>query len=126
MYRSSRSPSGVSSGAVVVNVFCNHQVYGQAGLRESLERLDRDEDGNISPDEITPLARPYLERVAKARRISLDRPNPIDKWQEAARIYHAFQNGVAGSRVSPEGESSVKAFGPTPDEPLVPELAWQK
>ncbi len=35
-------------------------LFAQSGLRESLERLDRNEDGEISPDEITPLARPYL------------------------------------------------------------------
>ena len=65
-------------------------VHGQAGLRESLERLDRNQNGEIDPDEITPLARPYLERVAKARRMSLDRSNDIERWQEAARVYYAL------------------------------------
>ena len=36
----------------------------QAGLRQSLERLDRDQDGQLDTDEITPLARPYLSELA--------------------------------------------------------------
>jgi Ca2+-binding EF-hand superfamily protein len=98
------------------------QLYAQAGLRESLERLDRDQDGEISPDEITPRARPYLERIAKTRRMSLDRSNDIEKWQEAARIYYALQNGARGQEIDPEPESSVMPFGPKPGEPLVPEF----
>ncbi len=97
-------------------------LYAQAGLRQSLERLDKNENGEIEPDEITPLARPYLERITEARRMSLDRPNEIERLQEAARIYFAMQNGVAGKDVRPRGESSVKPFGPDPDEPLVPEF----
>ncbi|MDP6553511.1 MAG: calcium sensor EFh, partial [Pirellulaceae bacterium] len=54
--------------------------------------------------------------------MSIDRPNEIDKLQEAARAYSALQNGVKGSDVRPEGESSVKPFGTDPDQPLVPEF----
>lgn len=97
-------------------------LFAQAGLRESLERLDRNEDGAISPNEVTPLARPFLERIAKARRLSLDKEQTIEKWQEAARIYYALQNGVAGTTVRPEGDSTVKEFGPDRDEPVVPEF----
>ena len=74
---------------IATQVVFQTSACGQAGLRDSLERLDTNEDGEIQPDEITPLARPYLERVAKSRKMSLDRPNRIDKWQEAARIYYA-------------------------------------
>jgi len=97
-------------------------LYGQAGLRDSLERLDRNQNGDIDPDEITPLARPYLERIGKARRLSLDRSNGIEKWQEAARIYHAFQNGVKDDRIEIENQGGVMPFGPEPDEPLIPEF----
>ncbi len=106
----------------------SHSLYGQAGLRESLERLDRNENGQIDPDEITPLARPYLERVGKARRMSVDRSNGIDKWQEAARIYFALKNGSSGkvldrkTAIDPKGASSVRPFGTDPGEPLVPEF----
>ena len=89
-------------GVLLLAVLCvGNAVYGQAGLRESLERLDTNEDGEIEPDEITPLARPFLEKIAESRRMSLDRPNRIDKLQEASRIYHAIQNGVADDRVAP-------------------------
>ena len=98
------------------------QSYGQAGLRESLERLDRNQNGLIEPKEITPLARPYLERITKERRIDLDRPNEIHKLQEAARVYYALANGVAGKRVLPQGGGTVLPFGPLPDQPLVPEF----
>lgn len=97
-------------------------VHGQSGLRESLERLDVDGDGRIEPEEITPLARPYLERIATARRMSLDRDNRIDEWQEAARIYFALQNGVADRTVEPERKGGVMPFGLEPDEPVVPEF----
>ena len=97
-------------------------LWGQAGLRESLERLDTNADGVIAPDEITPLSRPFLERIGKARRLSLEKPNTIEKWQEAARIHFALQNGVSEQRVRPEGDSTVKEFGPLRDEPVIPEF----
>ena len=94
----------------------------QAGLRESLERLDRNQNGMIDPDEVTTLARPYLERITAARRMSLQRSNRIDQLQEAARVYYALQNGVAGERIRPEGENKIKEFGPQGDDLIVPEF----
>jgi subtilisin-like proprotein convertase family protein len=94
----------------------------QSGLRESLEKLDRNQNGEIDPDEITPLSRPYLERLARTRRMSLERSYDIERWQEAARIYFALQNGVSGERISPESEASVKSFVPDPEAELVPEF----
>ncbi|EMI57725.1 proprotein convertase P-domain-containing protein [Rhodopirellula sallentina] len=94
----------------------------QAGLRESLERLDTNGNGEIEPREVTPLSRPYLERITEARRMSLDRPNPIDKLQEAARIYYAKQNGVTREEVKPERVGALRPFGMSRDEPLVPEF----
>ncbi len=96
--------------------------YGQAGLRKSLERLDRNENGEIDPEEVTPLARPYLERISKAKRMSLGRSNSIEEWQEAARVYHALQNGVSGRNVTPKRAGGVMSFGPEEDQPLVPEF----
>ncbi|WP_246112833.1 proprotein convertase P-domain-containing protein [Allorhodopirellula solitaria] len=101
---------------------CAEHAFAQAGLRESLERLDTDGDGEIEPDEITPLARPYLERIARARRMSLERSNDIEKLQEAARIYHAMQNGSSRKDVRPEREGEMRSFGVSRDEPLVPEF----
>jgi subtilisin-like proprotein convertase family protein/Ca2+-binding EF-hand superfamily protein len=97
-------------------------IYAQAGLRESLERLDRNQNGMIEPNEVTTLARPYLERITKERRLVLDRPIEIHKLQEAARAYYALANGVAGERVRPKGGATIVPFGPKPDEPLVPEF----
>ncbi|MBL7041248.1 MAG: proprotein convertase P-domain-containing protein [Pirellulaceae bacterium] len=114
--------SFLCAAALLGNSFLSDQLLAQAGLREALERLDKNEDGEISPDEITPLARPYLERITRERGMSVDRTNKIDKLQEAARVYYALRNGVAGKDVSPEGESSVKPFGPEPDQPLVPDF----
>ncbi len=98
------------------------QAFGQAGLREALERLDRDEDGEVEPEEITPLARPYLERIMRASRMSIDRDNDIDDLQEAARRYYAQQNGSSDRSVRARGESTVKPFGTDDDEPMVPEF----
>ncbi|PAY18756.1 calcium sensor EFh [Rhodopirellula sp. SM50] len=97
-------------------------VLAQSGLRESLDLLDRNENGYIEPDEITTLSRPYLERIAEARRMSLDRPNRIENWQEAARIYHALKNGVAGERVRASDDRAVKSFRPRDEDPVVPEF----
>jgi subtilisin-like proprotein convertase family protein/Ca2+-binding EF-hand superfamily protein len=108
--------------ALVVGVCSCGELYAQAGLRESLEKLDKNENGQIDPDEITPLARPYLERITKVRRMSLERSNDIDKLQEAARIYYALRNGVSDQDVRSEGESTVRPFGPEKDQPLIPEF----
>lgn len=97
-------------------------VFSQSGLRESLERLDRNQDGKIAPNEITPLARPYLERIAEGRRLQLDKSNDISTLQEAARVYYALKNGVAGYDVEVESKSTVQPFGIEPDKPLIPEF----
>ncbi|EKJ99891.1 calmodulin-like membrane associated Ca(2+)-binding protein [Rhodopirellula baltica SH28] len=118
-----RAALPVSMAAIGVTVVSDGNVaQAQSGLRESLERLDRDQDGDIEPEEITALARPYLERVAEARRMDLNRDNSVERWQEAARIYHALQNGVAGREVDPEADVTVLPFGPRDDEPMVPEF----
>jgi subtilisin-like proprotein convertase family protein len=103
-------------------VLSPQSVYAQAGLRESLERLDRNQNGMIEPGEVTTLARPYLERISRERRINLGRPIEIHELQEAARVYYALANGVAGERVRPKGGATIVPFGPKPDEPLVPEF----
>ncbi len=103
-------------------LFVVQPAMAQSGLRQSLERLDRNENGEIEPDEITALARPYLERIAEARRMSLDRAYSIERYQEAARIYHALQNGIRGERVRPENASTVKRFGPDDEDELIPDF----
>lgn len=94
----------------------------QGGLRESLELLDRNDNEILEPEEITPLARPYLERIARSHRLSVDRPNPIAKYQEAARVYYAKQNGVTGKDIDPEKERSVRSFRPRDKDPIIPEF----
>lgn len=100
--------------------------YGQAGLRRSLEMLDRNENGYIDPDEITPLSRPYLERITRERRLRLDRPIEISELQKTARIYYAKRNGTDDDRVRPEAQGTVKSFGPQEDEPLIPGFGLAK
>ena len=85
--------------ALTIAVFAgsHSSAWGQAGLRESLEKLDVNNNGLIEADEVTPLARPYLERVilGRSRRVEdpFRRPMRIDKIQESARIYYALKNG---------------------------------
>jgi Ca2+-binding EF-hand superfamily protein/subtilisin-like proprotein convertase family protein len=98
------------------------QVWGQAGLREALERLDRDSDGEIEPHEITPQARPYLERIAQTKRLSLDRDIDIEDLQEAARIYHAMQTGVGGAQISVTPSGTVRPFELEQSQVLIPEF----
>lgn len=113
---------GVAVVAAIMFCCVGQNAFAQAGLRESLERLDTNGNGEIDPKEITPLSRPYLERIADSRRMSLSRPNPIDKLQEAARIYFAKQNGVTREEVRPERVGQLRPFGTTRDEPLLPEF----
>lgn len=108
-------------GLLLVNA---PEAYPQAGLRESLEKLDKNQNGLIEPEEVTPLARPYLERImsGKSNRIRdpFRRPMPIDKIQESARIYFALKNGVDGDDVRPQGDKRIKPFGLDEFEPMVP------
>lgn len=135
MIRSSRRSlwSSVSLFGVLLGLLgsaCSHvRLYAQAGLRDSLERLDRNGDGVIDPDEVTPLARPYFEQLARSgsrdRRFDLDRPIEITKLQEIARRYYAARNGMTEDRrvrVTGQSKSTVLPFGPRPDEPVVPEF----
>ena len=117
------------ASAALAFVFWTHlsgPLIGQAGLRDSLEKLDRNQNGYIEPDEVTPLSRPYLERILKGRsrrsNFRFDRPYRISQIQESARVYYALENGVSGEDVRPEGEATVKAFGPDGKMPLVPEF----
>ncbi len=98
------------------------RLLAQGGLRESLERLDRNGNNEIDPSEITPLARPYLERISTGRRLSLGKSNPISDFLVSARIYFALQNGVANTSVRPEKKSTVRTFAPDDDQTLVPEF----
>jgi len=108
---------------LVCTVMCGEHCFGQAGLREALERLDRDGDGKIKRSEVTPLARPYLERIMKSSRLSIYRDdNDIDDLLNAARRYYATQNGVSEDRVRPEVTSQLRSFEPDPEQPLVPEF----
>ena len=117
----------ISASVMILFCISGQELNAQAGLRKSLERMDLNEDGLIHPDEITPLARPYLERImrfrqGRQRNVTFDKPIPISRIQEYARIYYALQNGVAGGEVRAKGEDSVKPFGTDRDEPLVPEF----
>jgi subtilisin-like proprotein convertase family protein len=115
--------------SIIGSACCSVPLYAQAGLRESLEKLDRNDDGVIDPDEITPLARPYFEQLSRSGsrelRLDLDRPHKISELQEIARRYYAVRNGATDDRrvrVKRESESTVQPFGPQPDQPLVPEF----
>lgn len=97
------------------------ELFGQAGLRESLERLDTNNNGEIDPEEVTPLARPYLERVTSSRELSIGRrPVKIESIQEAARRYYLQRNGVYDRDIRPDPDSGVRSFGPEKDKPVVP------
>lgn len=109
-------------GALLMVIRGSDSLYGQSGLREALERLDRDKDGDVEPEEITPLARPYLERIMTSSRLSIYRDNDIESLLRAARRYYATQNGVSDDRVSVDAQSQVRTFKPDPDQPLVPEF----
>lgn len=121
-FRAVRAVKLALAASVVVLCFDQLALYAQSGLRASLEQLDRNGNGEIEPSEITPLARPYLERIYKGRRLSLDRAHPISVIQEAARTYHAMQNGIEDARVRPSERGTILPFGSDPNAPVVPEF----
>jgi Ca2+-binding EF-hand superfamily protein/subtilisin-like proprotein convertase family protein len=98
------------------------KVWAQAGLKDALIRLDRNGNGKLEIDEITAQSRPFLERVARARRLSMDRVHDLQTWQDAARAYFALQNGIDDRRVRPEREGAIRGFEPDRSEPVIPEF----
>lgn len=112
----------IAAAVVCAGSASTRAVYAQAGMRQALEALDVDEDGDVEPEEITPLSRPFLERITEARRMSMRKDMPIEQLLEAARVYHALKNGVAGRRVEPVDEPTVRPFGVSDEEPLVPQF----
>jgi len=109
--------------AMLLTVTQVNSALGQAGLREALERLDKNEDGQISPDEITPQARPYFERITENQSRSWrEKPISIERLTGIARKYYYGQNGGIGRELRPEGESTIRPFGAYKEEPLVPDF----
>ena len=106
-------------------------VCAQAGLRESLERLDRNKDGKIEPSEITPLSRPFFERLSRAEnsqaRVVLSKTYSIGQLQEIIRRYHAMRNGESGRKdIPPSPDMPLQSFVPKNDETLVPQFGLGK
>ncbi|MEM1071029.1 MAG: calcium sensor EFh, partial [Planctomycetota bacterium] len=96
------------------------EAYGQAGLRESLERLDVNKNGEIDPEEVTPLSRPYLDRITSGRMYIGRRSVEIEDIQEAARRYYSQRNGAYERDIEPDPDDGIKSFGPSDDEPVIP------
>ena len=108
---------------LLVVALVSPRAYGQAGLRAALERLDINQNGQIDPSEITPQARPYIERITKNQSKSWkEKEISIERLTDIARRYYYGQNGGFGRELRPEGESSIQPFGPDEDEPLIPDF----
>ncbi|MDC0279011.1 hypothetical protein OAL43_02280 [bacterium] len=97
MFSSTRLPRTVqlASTFLLFSLLQSQWVMAQAGLRKSLERLDRDNDGELHPREITALARPNLERITCASRMSIDSQNEMEDLLHAARRYCGTKNAVS-------------------------------
>ncbi|MEO1995860.1 MAG: proprotein convertase P-domain-containing protein [Planctomycetaceae bacterium] len=119
-----RTGGAILGMTVIFMVAMDSTLPAQSGLRKSLERLDRNKNGEIDPDEITPLARPYLERITGGRRgrSELQSSISIERLQEAARVYYATQNGASRYDVRSQGQRTVRPFTPADDQQLVPEF----
>ena len=89
--------------------------------------MDRNENGQIDPDEMEGRARGFLESIARDNNLDLSKPIRNDKLRDILRA--RFQGGSSGSSRGPSGASgssssgnsgpAVKAFGvsttgPTP------------
>ncbi len=87
-----------------------------------LRLMDRDRDGYLEAREISPRARPYVERYARLRQLDVSRPLPLDQLIQAAADYHRSAEPAAGpDRGMPyarRGEPPVPGFGPVEGRPI--------
>ena len=96
-------------------------LVAQPGIREALLRLDKNEDGQISPDEITARARPYFERITdRQSRSWREKPISIERLQNIIRVYYSRRNGSWREDIRPGGKQTIIPFGPKRNEPMVP------
>ncbi|MEE3373096.1 MAG: proprotein convertase P-domain-containing protein [Planctomycetota bacterium] len=101
----------------------DQSVFAQPGIREALLRLDKNEDGQISPDEITARARPYFERITDRQSGSWrEKPISIERLQNIIRVYYSRRNGSWREDIRPGGEQTIIPFGPKRNEPMVPDF----
>jgi len=89
---------------------------------EWIDRVDRDRNGYVEPDEISDRARDYLERFTKDYGISLARPNAVKRLEEAAKLYYASRERRDRDRrsVAVPRENKMKPFGVDDDKSVVP------
>lgn len=103
---------------------------GQAGLRETLEKMDKNQNGYLDPDEVTPLSRPFLERImgrTSGRRYgTFNERIPISRIQQSARYYFAIKNGVQGTDVNPDSDTPLKDFTLDREDRIVPDFGIAK
>ena len=80
--------------------------------------------GRSSPHEVTALSRPFLEKICKESRLSLDRPNSVERLQQAAKRFFAVKNGVDDDKLDPDTvpKTGIVPIGPMEHESLLPEF----
>jgi len=106
-----------------IHLATGQSAFAQPGIREALLRLDKNEDGQISPDEITARARPYFERITdRQSRSWREKPISIERLQNIIRVYYSRRNGSWREDIRPGGEQTVIPFGPKPNETMVPDF----
>ena len=104
----------------------NNSANGQHDLRETLDRMDRNQNQYLDPEEITTFSRAYLEQVSNSgssrTRLDLDKPIPITYLMRAIQAYQAVRNGANSVRVQVENERKfgVQPFGTREEEPMIP------
>ena len=77
-----------------IHLATGQSAFAQPGIREALLRLDKNEDGQISPDEITARARPYFERITdRQSRSWREKPISIERLQNIIRVYYSRRTG---------------------------------
>ena len=112
-----------TAGLIGCQLATDQTVLAQPGIREALLRLDKNEDGQISPDEITARARPYFERITdRQSRSWREQAISIERLQNIIRTYYARRNGSWREDIRPGGERTVLPFGPKPNETMVPDF----
>lgn len=91
-----------------------------------LRRLDDDGSGALEGDEISDLARLYIQRWAKAASLDVSKPLPLNALENAVRLYYARREPAPGSRPSrtrpstSDADSYVRDFGPDEGQPPIP------
>ncbi len=98
------------------------QAAADPGRLDAIQRLDKNNDGYIDPEELNDRVRRYLHPIAEARGMRLSRSYSVERWEESIRRYDDDQQRRGSRYRAPDDEAGLRDFRPDYDDPLLPEF----